>query len=113
MKKKTPTIRIYRRKHFLLTGIIALLFWISFAYMFFSVAPSTVWIIGIFFVMISGALFLTTSLLVGNSRHGFLLVFVIIGYLLLRLLHQDIVINIVLLVSLAVTIELYFRQIRK
>lgn len=103
----------YRHKHFLLTSILALFLWVSGGYFIFSVAPTTIWVIVAFFLLISGALFLTTSLVLGNSRHGLLAVFMIIGYLLLRLLHQDIVVNMILLASLTITIEIYFRQKNK
>ena len=103
----------YRHKHFLLTSIIALFLWISSGYIIFSVAPANIWVIGAFFLVISGALFLTASLLLGNSRHGLLVVFILMGYLLLRLMQQDIVVNLILLFSLAITLEIYFSQKNK
>ncbi|MCR4263553.1 MAG: hypothetical protein NUV98_02430 [Candidatus Roizmanbacteria bacterium] len=110
MKKKEPSHIRYRHKHFLLTAAIALLLWAASGYVFLSVPPTNLWVIGAFFLLMCGALFLTASLLLGNSRHGFLVVFILMGYLLLRLMQQDIVLNMILLVSLAITLEMYFRQ---
>lgn len=84
--------------------------WIGAGFIFFSVAPTTVWVQVVFLVLLSGALFLTISFVADRARYGVEAVLLILGYLLLRILRQDLPINIVLLVCLVATIETYFRQ---
>jgi hypothetical protein len=56
------------------------------------------------------ALFLTSSLLVANSRLGLLISSGVTTFLILRLHSLGNIVNLILLFSLLVTIEVYSRQ---
>lgn len=64
----------------------------------------------IFHLVLFLSLFLTLSLLLANSRYGFLLAGGVIIYLLLRFAKMTNFLNLLLLASLLLTIEIYFRK---
>jgi hypothetical protein len=56
------------------------------------------------------AVFLTTALLLANSRRGLLIAIGVIGFLLFRYYQIANYLNVGLFIAILVTIELYFRE---
>ena len=61
-----------------------------------------------FYFFLFVAFFLTISLLLANSRRGFLSASALIAFLLLRQFEQGHIINLVLVFAILSSIELYF-----
>lgn len=107
-----------RQKNFFPTFILILVFWTITGWLIGFVEPELVKNILIhnsylvFFIPLSLALFFTASVLLTNSRRGFLAAFVIVGFLILRLHDLGNVLNLALLAGLAIAVEYYFTQKR-
>lgn len=72
-----------KRKNFFPTFLINVIFWIVFAFTVFFTQPTGVRII-VFYLSLFVSVFLTGSLLLANSRRGFLLSFFLVSILILR-----------------------------
>jgi hypothetical protein len=100
--------RLPRRENFLPTLLLAILAWLGWFYFFYFQAPESNYIIGLFYLFLFIAFFLTISLLLANSRRGFLSALALISFLLLRQFEQGHIINLVLVFAFLIAIELYF-----
>jgi hypothetical protein len=96
------------RENFLPTLLLAILAWLGWIYIVYFQAPESSYLIGIFYLFLFIALFLTVSLLLANSRRGFLSATALITFLLFRQFEQAHIINLVLVFALLLSIELYF-----
>lgn len=99
-----------KRKNFLPTLLVALLFWLGLALLVIFTAPTSPLILTTFYLLLFISLFLTLSLLLANSRHGFLLTLGMVVFLLLRQLNIDYLLNLVLLAGILISLELYLRK---
>jgi hypothetical protein len=97
-----------KRENFLPTLLLAILAWLGLVYIFYFQAPESNYIVGLFYLFLFIAFFLTISLLLANSRHGFLSALALISILLLRQFEQFHIINLVLLFALLISIEIFF-----
>ena len=99
-----------RRRNFLPTFILAVFFWLVWFWIIFLIAPESLWSFLIFFASLFSALFLTFSLLLAQTRKGFLFALGLI--LLLFLCWQKLahVLNIILLSAIVLFLELYFTK---
>lgn len=98
------------RRNFLPTFLLTIIIWLTWISVLFFFAPQTKLLILAFYFLFWLANFLTFSLILGNSRWGFLISFGIIAYLFLRQIKQDHILNFVLLGGIVLSIELYFRK---
>ena len=106
MRKRKPL----PRENFLPTLLLAILTWLGWIYIVYFQAPESNYIIGLFYLFLFVAIFLTISLLLANSRRGFLAALALISFLLLHQFEQAHIINLILVFALLLSIELYFWQ---
>jgi len=99
-----------RRKNFLPTTILALLFWLGWGFLIWKIPPDLRVAPFFFYFFLFSALFLTLALLLANSRRSFLISLGIIGILFLNQLEQARVLNLILLFFLLVGLEAYGRR---
>ncbi|MFC1727402.1 hypothetical protein ACFL0Y_02660 [Patescibacteria group bacterium] len=110
MKKKSKGLeRVKRRKNFLPTLLLAIIFWVGFGWLTFSQNPSGNLII-IFFLLLFMAVFLTLALALANSRRGFLISLWLLVFLIFRYFALANLLNLVLLSGIIVGLELYLKQ---
>lgn len=106
-KKLKQSLR--RRKSFLPTLLVALLFWLIWGYVFFFVPPGR----GVYFAFFPTlflAVFLSAALLLANSIRGFLLASAVCGLLLLQFFKLGNLLTILLLIALLVVLDLRFAR---
>lgn len=101
-----------RRKNFLPALVLAITGWLGWSVYVRQVSPANGLRISMFLVIFFSAVFLTTSLLWGNSRRGCLTATGLTGYLFFRYHDLANALNLFILVSLLISIELYFVQRR-
>jgi hypothetical protein len=99
-----------RRKNFLPTLILALIFWGLLAWLIYTHPPSSNFIIIAFFILFFLALFLTSALLFANSRRGLFLALFVIIFLLFRYHHLANPLNIIILLSIFLSLEIFFSK---
>ncbi len=90
--------------------ILAFLFWLGVGGLVYFVEPATFAAIPLFFVLTFFALLLTFSLALASSRRGLLVALGTTIFLLLRYFGIGNIINFLIIVGLAVTIEIYFQK---
>ncbi len=100
--------RLPQRENFLPTLLLAILTWLIWFYFFYFQTPETTLIIFLFYFSLFLSFFLTISLLLANSRRGFLAAMALITILLLRQFEQAHFLNLILVFALLSSIELYF-----
>jgi hypothetical protein len=96
------------RENFFPTLLLAILAWLGWIYIVYFQAPESSYLIGLFYLFLFVALFLTISLLLANSRRGFLSALALIALLLFHQFEQAHIINLALVFALLLSIELYF-----
>jgi len=104
MKKR----HLPQRENFLPTLLLTILTWLGWFYFFYFQAPDSNDTIGLFYLFLFIALFLTISLLLANSRRGFLSALALISILVLRQFEQFHIINLILFFALLFSIEIFF-----
>lgn len=97
-----------RRKNFLPALLLVFLFWLIFIYFIISFPPANSLLITLFFMLLFLPIFITLSLALGNSRRGLLLSLGFIIFLFLKQIQQVHALNIILLLSILLSIEIYF-----
>ena len=90
--------------------ILASFFWLGLAYLVLKFPPDKLYLIGLFFLLSFAALGLSLNLLLGNKKYSFLLSAALAIFLFLRLLKMANLLNIILLLSLTLTLALFFHQ---
>ncbi|MFH0863581.1 MAG: hypothetical protein V1858_00620 [Candidatus Gottesmanbacteria bacterium] len=98
-----------KRKNFLPTLLIALFFWINIVFIVLYIPPSPLaicYLLSAIFI----ALLLTLSLVLGNSRSGFLISLGITLFLFLRLTKMVNNLNLILLAGILFSLELYLKK---
>lgn len=99
-----------KNKNFLPTLLVALFSWLGLTLIILYASPTSLFLLTTFYLLLFMALFLTLSLLLGNSRRGFLISLGIIIFLLLRFLKMAYFLNLALLIGTLVSLELYFKK---
>jgi hypothetical protein len=99
---------IKRRKNFLPSLILTILFWMATTYMILFVDPLSRGSVQLFFISLSFSLLFTGSLIFANKRRGILLTLSIIFFLILRYFGVGNIINVLLIAGLTITAEIYF-----
>lgn len=109
-KKEQRKKEVKLRKNSPFTVIVFIFLWILTALLIFFTDPSTPGVLPLFFLLIFFALLFTFSLLFANSRRGLIASITICIFILLRYLGIGNIINLILLVGLAITAELYLSK---
>ncbi|MFZ5365770.1 MAG: hypothetical protein ACOZBZ_00570 [Patescibacteria group bacterium] len=97
-----------RRKNFLPSFLLTILFWLCWIYVLLFTAPESNLLFFIFYFLLFLSLFLTSSLVFANSRRGFLLALGIIGIAILQQIKLLNILNVILLLGILLSFELYF-----
>jgi len=104
--------RAKKRKNFLPTLLVALFFWIAWGLILFKIPPGGFLVFFAFYFSLFAAIFLTSALLLANSRRGLMISLVLIGILILRQLGLANILNTILLFSSLISLEVYFSKRR-
>ena len=99
-----------KRKNFLPTLLLALLFWAGWGWLVYSQPPANNLILFGFYSLLFLALFLTAALILANSRRGFLFATAAIIFLIFRYYQLANPLNLVLLLGILIALELYCHQ---
>lgn len=108
MKRKDRKEQVLKRKNFLPTLLLTILFWILLAALIYFVDPGTFGVVPLFFITFFVALLFTFSLIFANSRRGLLISLSISLFLVLMYLGIGNWLNLALIVAIASCIEIYF-----
>jgi len=106
-------LKFKHRRNFLPTLFLALFFWGLWTWLVFSTAPIHSYLIIAFYLLLFSASFLTAALIFANSCRGFLVATAIVGFLLLRYYQLGNPLNLILLLSILLCAELYWRSGKK
>ena len=104
-----------RRKNFLVTFILIIVFWSTFAFLIFFIEPGQIKNLIIpgaylpFFINLFLAIFFTLSVVLNNSQRGLLISLGIIAFLILRLHDFGNLLNLILIIGLIVAIDFFKR----
>lgn len=101
---------IQKQKNYLLSFIVTLVFWVGTGFIFFTLPPASLLIVGLFSISLFLALFFTLSLIIGNSKYGFLTSTGLIVIIVLRKLGQATALNLFLLLIIIITLNLLFKK---
>ena len=101
---------IKRRKNFLPTLFLAGLTWLCWAFVLFKIPPESTFLLFVFFFLLFTALFLTSALLLANSRRGLIMALFVILVLVFRYYQIGNFINLILLLAIFVALELFFAK---
>lgn len=99
-----------KRKNFLPTLLITLLLWILLSGLIYFVDPDTFGVVPLFFVALFVALLFTFSLIFASSRRGLIASASLSLFSILMYLGVGNILNLILIVAIAVSIELYLAQ---
>ena len=102
---------IRRRKNFFPTLIITFVSWFAIVAMLYFVNPTTPGVVPLFFLIIFVALLFTFSSLLANSKRGLIIASTTTLFLILRYLGVGNIINLLLLIGLGITSDLYISKI--
>ncbi|MBI2029766.1 hypothetical protein HYT02_05085 [Candidatus Gottesmanbacteria bacterium] len=101
---------ISRRKNYLPGLVLTVALWVFAVFIFLSIPPSSVLIIGIFITIFITAVFLTSSLLLGNSRNGLFIVLAILVLVILKRLDMLTLLSGIIVFALLFTLNLLFKR---
>ena len=99
-----------QRQNFLPTFLTSIFLWILICLILYLFPPNSSIIILIFLIILFFALFLSFSLFFANSRRGLFFSLFIIIFLILRLLKIGHPLNLLLLILIFLTLEIYFSK---
>jgi hypothetical protein len=99
-----------RRKNFLPTLLLSILFWFSWGFVLFKVPPESFLSILAFFGLLFGALFLTNALVLANSRRGLITALFFVLVLVFRYYQIGNLLNLIILLAIFVALELLFSK---
>lgn len=108
MSKRRKTLQ--RRKNYYPTLLLILISWGLIAAIVYFIDPQTIGIMPLFFSIIFFALLLTLSIILANSKRGLIISVAAIIFLLLRFTGVGNIINLVLIIGIAISIDLFFGE---
>lgn len=108
MRREARLKEVKLRKNFLPTLLVAILLWLGVVSIIYFVEPDTFGIFTVFFFLVFLALLFTLSLLFAHTRRGALIAVGLTLFLILRYLGIGNILNFLLILGIAVTVELYF-----
>ncbi len=101
------------RKNYLPSLILAVLFWLGGGFIFFTLPPNSILIIGIFLILTTLAIFLTFSFILRSSKRGLVLTLGIIFLVLLKKIAQLTFVNVLLVFAILITISVFLKKSKK
>jgi hypothetical protein len=99
-----------RRKNFFPTLVLAVLSWLGWFFVLLRIPPETTFSLFAFFFLLFVALFLTSALLLANSRRGLMAALFVILVLVFRYYQIGNLVNLILLLAIFVALELFFSK---
>lgn len=99
------------RKNLLPAFFIILVLWGFFIFIVMFVDPFLSWTLPVFFLSLFSASFLTISILLANTRRGFLYALMIVLFFLFRYLGIGNVVSLFLLLGLFITVDFYLSRL--
>jgi hypothetical protein len=108
MKRELRQKKVKLRKNFLPTLIVAILLWLGVVSIIYFAEPDTFGILPVFFFLVFLALLFTLSLLFAHTRRGAITGASLTLFLILRYLGIGNILNFLLILGIAITVELYF-----
>lgn len=106
LRKKT----VVRRKNFLGLFVLTGFLWFSIFIIVYFVDPQYPWAIPLMLLTLLSALFVTCTAIFENKRRGALISIAIVLFLLLRIIGIGNVLNFILIMAIAITIEIYYSK---
>jgi len=110
MKNSLRRKEIIKRKNFFPTLIVTIIVWLSLGFLVYFVEPDFLFAIPLFFVLVFFALLFTFSTILVNSRQGLIVSSALTTFLILRYFGVGNIINFLLLMGLAITLELFIQK---
>ncbi|HJY98271.1 MAG TPA: hypothetical protein VJ227_01000 [Patescibacteria group bacterium] len=108
MRKEIRKQQILKRKNFFPTLLVTLMLWMSLGGLVYFVDPGAFAAVVLFFALLALSLLFTFSLIFANSRRGLITSLSLLLFSFLAYLGVGNILNFILIVAIAVTIELYF-----
>lgn len=108
MRRKNRQQQILKRKNFLPTLLLMILLWLTLGALVYFIEPDTFGAVPLFFLITFMAVLFTFSLIFAASRRGLIGAIGITLFLVLAYLGVGNILNLILIVAIAVSIELYF-----
>jgi hypothetical protein len=102
--------QVLKRKNFLPALLVTILLWFSLSGLIYFIDPRTFGAVPLFFVLLFITLLFTFSLLFAGIRRGLITSLSLSLFAVLSYLGVGNIINLLLIVAIAISIELYFRQ---
>jgi|WetSurSiteA1Bulk_404760.scaffolds.fasta_scaffold00067_14 hypothetical protein len=97
-----------KRKNFLPTLLLTILLWISLFFLIYFVEPDTFGVVPLFFFLIFFAFLFSFATLLADSRRGLSISVFLTLFLILRYFGIGNILNLLLLLGLFITSEVYF-----
>ncbi|HUS52148.1 MAG TPA: hypothetical protein VMX77_01630 [Candidatus Bathyarchaeia archaeon] len=98
------------RKNFLPTLLLAVLFWLLWGGLVYFRGPENNLLLIVFFCLLFLASFLTSALILASSRQGFIIALGIICFLTLRFFQLGNILNLILMVGILISLNLYLAK---
>ena len=100
---------VSRRKNFLPTLVLTIIFWGALGWLFYSFPPTNNLLFLAFYFLVFGTVFLTTALASANSKVGFFCAAFVVSVLLFRYHQIGNLLNLALLGGIFLALGFYFR----
>lgn len=110
MQKEERLKHIRTRKNFFITLIIIISLWTGVGLIIYFLDPRVVKNVFLFFLTTLLASFLTFATIFENSRRGMIVSFAFVLFLLLRYFQIGTILNLVLIIAITVSFELFFSR---
>lgn len=108
MKNKNRKAQILKRKNFFPTLLITILLWGITGGVIYFIDPGNFGVVPLFFALIFLTLLFTFSLIFGSTRRGLVATIASVLFLFLAYLGVGNILNFVLILAIAISVELYF-----
>jgi hypothetical protein len=102
--------QVLKRKNFLPTLLVTILLWAVITGLIYFIDPGTFGIVPLFFAILFVALLFTFSLIFASTRRGLIGSISVSLFLILSYLGVGNILNLLLIVAIAVSFELYLAQ---
>ena len=99
-----------KRKNFLPTLLLAILFWLLWGGLVYFAAPTNYVLLITFSFLLFLASFLALALILANSRQGLIVALGIICFLILRYFQLGNILNLILLAGILISLNLYLAK---
>lgn len=108
MKHSKRKEQVLKRKNFLPTLLLTILFWVLLGSLIYFVDPKTFGVVPLFIITFFTCLLFTFSLIFVSSRRGLIISLSLSLFLILAYLGVGNVLNLILILAIASCIEIYF-----